>query len=732
MKDLIDFFAHPSHAGILALVVLGIWYVFKLAIDFYKSNVLPRVYERSLTRRALALPTAAKVLDSDWQSAAYFRDGNPKLIDFKDGRIFPRPELSDARGILQKGRFLRIQGPPSSGKTVIALNLAYEFSRAKRPVLYFSRPSLLDDPMFEFFASPESKRELDRRSALVILDDVHLDPARAARLFSLIYANYTKLTLIFVSRPLHAAATAVESMGTFDFPHYMQALAITAETSIAALANYYSERKFGYPIPPVVLKTLQEECGTDLLLLGRYLREWEGGAFVHLPDIRRSVFQTVKNELERLRAKSPDSVAALLIISLFYRYEIQVERQFLESTLGLNAELLVATGDVREQNSFLLLHHSSMAKLYANVFKTLNLPEFARLRADFSPLPEALFAAYLRTVPRNACETLVAVRKIGVIAFCLRDATLHASLRRAIENERDLNILGWSMLCLHSADRKLAWNVLRDAGMSGAATEALPASPEDIRLFLFNSIRVSRVKGVEWLNLVPRERLVEAIHGLSLKHAAETMQFIYDFSPEYFNALLPAISPARICEQVLHEDDIEALKEGLAILGNLCGNRVCIRAYVSLDGFGESVTRLSFYFDTKRVVRFLKRDTGGMPFGTSVGHKLAYLSRLFLRGESAGAICIDDGACAALERRRSLFPVGVKSVIGHFDSDAIVDIVNLKGERIGVGVSNFSSEELKRVAGLRSDQIKAVTGMVANRVMDNDLIVAGRRLAALH
>ena len=181
---------------------------------------------------------------------------------------------------------------------------------------------------------------------------------------------------------------------------------------------------------------------------------------------------------------------------------------------------------------------------------------------------------------------------------------------------------------------------------------------------------------------------------------------------------------------MLYEDDIGALRKGLAILGKLCGSRVCIRACTSLDGFGDTVTRLSIYFATQRVVRFLKRETGGMPFGTSPTHKLAYLSRRFLQGESTGGICIDDGACMALEKRRSLFPVGVKLVTGSFDSDAIVDILNLKGERIGVGASNFSSEELKRVAGLRQ-QIKAVTGMIANRVMDDDLIVVGRRLAPL-
>jgi hypothetical protein len=733
MDEVTKFLAHPTTVGVLALALLGVWYVLNLSIDFYKSTILPGVYERRLMRRALSLPTASKVLDSDWTSSAYFRDGNPKLIDFKNGTIFPRPELSIARTTLQKSRFLHIQGPPSSGKTVIALNLAYEFSQAKRPVLYFGRPSLLNDAVLSFFATPESMRQLDRRFALVIVDDVHLDTARASRLFSLVYTNYEKLSLIFISRPLRVEATDPEVLSTFNFPSYMQSLGVTAEATITALANYYSEKKFSAAIPPAVLRALIEECGTDLLLLGRYLREWQGTSFVHLPDIRRKVFQTVRADLETLRARSPDAVSALLVISLFYRNELQVERRFLESTLHLNVEPLLVAGDVIEQNRFLLLHHSSMAKLYANVFRTLNLPEFAAMRSAFSPLPQSLFAAYVRSDPRNVCETLIAVRKAKeIVPFILCDASLHGSLQRAFESERDLNLLGWAMLCLHSADKRLAWKVLSPVSMIGAGTEAsLTATPDDLRLFIFNMARVSRVKGAEWLDQMPVNLLADVIQSLNLRQAAETLQNIRDFSRERFHMLLSVLDPTRVCEMVLHENDMQALRDGLAILGRLCQDRICIRAYASPDAFGETVTRLSFYFETKRVVRFLKRHTRGMPFGTSPAHKRAYLGRLLLKDGHAGAICVDDGAFAALGKRRSLFPVGVRRVDGTFERDSIVDIVNLEGERVGVGVSNFTSDELRRVAGMRSEEIKAVNGVAANRVMDNDLIVVGKRFDAL-
>ncbi len=77
--------------------------------------------------------------------------------------------------------------------------------------------------------------------------------------------------------------------------------------------------------PERFLKSFLEECGNDLLLLGRYLREWTGSSAVHLPEIRRKVFQTVRGDLEKLRSLSPDAVTALFVVSVFYKFEVPIE-----------------------------------------------------------------------------------------------------------------------------------------------------------------------------------------------------------------------------------------------------------------------------------------------------------------------------------------------------------------------------------------------------------------------
>lgn len=71
--------------------------------------------------------------------------------------------------------------------------------------------------------------------------------------------------------------------------------------------------------------------------------------------------------------------------------------------------------------------------------------------------------------------------------------------------------------------------------------------------------------------------------------------------------------------------------------------------------------------------------------------------RWFLIGKSSeSAIKIDKGAEEALKKRKSLLLVGVEAIVGDFNKNEITEIMNTGGEVIGYGVTNFSSEELKK------------------------------------
>lgn len=76
-----------------------------------------------------------------------------------------------------------------------------------------------------------------------------------------------------------------------------------------------------------------------------------------------------------------------------------------------------------------------------------------------------------------------------------------------------------------------------------------------------------------------------------------------------------------------------------------------------------------------------------------------------------GAIVIDQGAKKAIsENNKSLLPGGVKSVMGEFEKSDTVRIFTEKGIEIGRGIVNYSSQQLKLLAGAKTSEIERKLG----------------------
>ena len=81
------------------------------------------------------------------------------------------------------------------------------------------------------------------------------------------------------------------------------------------------------------------------------------------------------------------------------------------------------------------------------------------------------------------------------------------------------------------------------------------------------------------------------------------------------------------------------------------------------------------------------------------------------RVSKAGWVVVDDGAAdVLLQRDRSLLPVGVTSVVGTFERGEAVQIRNGRGIQVAVGIANYSSTELDRIKGVRSDRVAEILG----------------------
>lgn len=75
-----------------------------------------------------------------------------------------------------------------------------------------------------------------------------------------------------------------------------------------------------------------------------------------------------------------------------------------------------------------------------------------------------------------------------------------------------------------------------------------------------------------------------------------------------------------------------------------------------------------------------------------------------------GALTLDDGAVAALNRGKSLLPAGVTQVNGAFERGALVQLLTAQGTRIGTGLTRYTSEEADQLKGHQSSEIVDILG----------------------
>ena len=77
---------------------------------------------------------------------------------------------------------------------------------------------------------------------------------------------------------------------------------------------------------------------------------------------------------------------------------------------------------------------------------------------------------------------------------------------------------------------------------------------------------------------------------------------------------------------------------------------------------------------------------------------------------SNGKIYIDNGALRALRNGKSLLSAGITKVEGVFSKGDNILIVDNDGKESARGLTSFSSEEINKIKGLKSDQIEKILG----------------------
>lgn len=95
-----------------------------------------------------------------------------------------------------------------------------------------------------------------------------------------------------------------------------------------------------------------------------------------------------------------------------------------------------------------------------------------------------------------------------------------------------------------------------------------------------------------------------------------------------------------------------------------------------------------------------------MPAPKSIPRKKFWLAYNL---DPLGSLHLDRGAAdALLLRGKSLLPAGIKQVSGEFGSGDLVRLLGPDNKQLGVGLTNYDSQELSQIAGRKTSELESV------------------------
>lgn len=139
-----------------------------------------------------------------------------------------------------------------------------------------------------------------------------------------------------------------------------------------------------------------------------------------------------------------------------------------------------------------------------------------------------------------------------------------------------------------------------------------------------------------------------------------------------------------------------------------------IQAAKMATSFGTTVHILSSTnpFKIIDILQGEKHGTTFLPRSTSINARKAWIA---CGASPKGKLIIDSGALAAINKGKSLLPIGIKKIIGKFGRGNALEIYfeeeNSQNLRIvAKGITKYSSDDLRKIKGFPCEEIESVLG----------------------
>jgi glutamate 5-kinase len=180
---------------------------------------------------------------------------------------------------------------------------------------------------------------------------------------------------------------------------------------------------------------------------------------------------------------------------------------------------------------------------------------------------------------------------------------------------------------------------------------------------------------------------------------------------------------ARLVEEVHGLEELERYDIGISTspLGS-GGMRSKVVAAEMATAAGIPVA-ITSGVEREQVARALAGERSGTRFVPRRGRVSSFKLWLRYAKPARGRLTVDAGAERALrERGTSLLPVGVVEVEGEFEAGDAVE-VRCENRLVGKGIAAFSAGELRRVRGLKTDEVRKLLPRATEEAVHRDYFV---------
>ena len=415
------------------------------------------------------IPTIQSVLRKGETFECDFFKKEPEWVDFEEGFIVERKEVDKIIKKLKNDNIQLVLGEPASGKSVILKNIGFKLAKENKVVYIVELKKHSRDEVQRYFEDiPEIKDE----KAVFIIDDAHLQFADCERLARDFKNGNLKAKLIIGTRETREIrGEHPKEASEFE---YLSKTEIHAEDVTEEMIKRFLKRKHHFSDERI--KTISEnlEYKKDLWHLS-----WALKAYNPEKDSveEEEIYWKIKESIRDISAKD-----VFFPLSVFYRFEIPVERNFLEEQLELEEDKINELMELSEiieteeigKNQMLSLIHSSIAELYFRAYQAY--PNLGRrikkkiLNQRDDDLQYCLFYKYMTsTDPRNVVDVVIHLRgdwsnekgEKTLLKKLIEDDKIQELTVEGIDREEDTRKIGWCFLFIAKIKPKVAQKIAK-------------------------------------------------------------------------------------------------------------------------------------------------------------------------------------------------------------------------------------------------------------------------------